>query len=343
MKEKEDLKKELEAVLFAAGRKVTVDELAKICRADRKGVEDAVKELKQEYEQKNSPLLLTEEADGFKLTVREKYLSVVKEITPHTELNRAMMETLAVIAWKQPVMQAEVIKIRTSKAYEDVKSLVEMGFISKEKHGRSFMLKPTGKFFEYFDLPGKDAVKEIFKDVKDVEPETQQKIGDLEVYEAPAQKKEGENEEGEEGKPTEKLDGLEVFTEPEEKGEETEEAEIAGEEAAEETEETENKSEEKEESEENLEGNEEESGGEADEEEKARKIIHRLAEEDDKEEEIEQEEESNDDHADDETESEREQKKGKKKKLPKELEDFAGIEEEKDKEESGKESDEDNS
>lgn len=340
MKEKEDLKKELEAVLFAAGRKVTVDELAKICNSDRKGVEDAVKELKHEYEQKNSPLLLTEEVDGFKLTVREKYLSVVKEVTPHTELNRAMMETLAVIAWKQPVMQAEVIKIRTSKAYEDVKSLVEMGFISKEKHGRSFILKPTGKFFEYFDLPGKDAVKEIFKDVKDVEPETQQKIGDLEVYEAPAQKKEGENEEGEECKPTEKLDGLEVFTEPEKTEEESEETEAVEEEEAEETE---NKSEEKEESGENPEDSGEESGEELDEEEKARKFIHRLVEEDDKDEEDKQEEESDDDSDDEAEEDSAEQKKGKKKRLPKELEDFAGIEEEKDKEESGKENDEDNS
>src|SRR3989344_1307625 len=113
MKEKEDLKKEIEAVLFAAGRKVSIDEIARLCKADKKEVEDTIKELKQEYNQKDSPMFLTEEADGYKLTIREKYLSIVKEITPHTELDRSTMETLAVIAWKQPVLQAEVIKTRT--------------------------------------------------------------------------------------------------------------------------------------------------------------------------------------------------------------------------------------
>ncbi|MFO8015828.1 MAG: SMC-Scp complex subunit ScpB [Candidatus Woesearchaeota archaeon] len=178
MKEKEDLKKEIEAVLFAAGRKVSLEEIAKLCKADQKEVEDALKEIKEDYSSNQSPLFLTEEGDGYKLTVREKYLPLVKEVTPHTELSRSMLGTLAVIAWKQPVMQSEVINIRTSKAYEDIKELVDLGFISKEKKGRTYIIKPTGKFFEYFDLPSKEAMDEVFREVKDDEPEVQAKLNE---------------------------------------------------------------------------------------------------------------------------------------------------------------------
>ncbi|PIN86431.1 SMC-Scp complex subunit ScpB [Candidatus Woesearchaeota archaeon CG10_big_fil_rev_8_21_14_0_10_44_13] len=309
MKEKEELKKEIEAVLFAAGRKITLDELAKLCRADKKEIDDAVKELKQDYEKNSSPLLLTEEVDGYKLTVREKYLSIVKEVTPHTELNKAMLETLAVIAWKHPAMQSDVIKIRTSKAYEDIRDLVEMGFVSKEKHGRSFILKATGKFFEYFDLPNKDAVKEIFKNVKDVEPETQEKLDNLEVYddaEKPAQESEKKDEEGEE--PKEKLGKLDVFTEPETEVSEQAESEDEPQEDKKETEEAEDK------------GSEEES--EEGDEEKARRAIHKLAGEDVEDNDSDEEEKGS------EKNEEEDDEKPKKKRLPKELEEFAGIEDE---------------
>ena len=127
------LKKEAEALLFAAGRKISVEEIAKLCKAEKKDIENALAELKKEYAEKDSPLFLIEEGDGWKMTVKDRYISLVKEVSPHTELNRAMLETLAVIAWKQPVLQSEVIKMRTSSAYEDIKLLLEMGFLSSDK------------------------------------------------------------------------------------------------------------------------------------------------------------------------------------------------------------------
>lgn len=318
MKEKEDLKKEIEAVLFAAGRKVSIDEIARLCKAEKKETEDTIKELKQEYNQKDSPMFLTEEADGYKLTIREKYLSIVKEITPHTELDRSTMETLAVIAWKQPVLQAEVIKTRTSKAYEDIKNLVELGFISKDKHGRSYILKPTGKFFEYFELPSKEAVKEIFKDIKEIEPESQKKLEGMDVYET--KKIEEEKEKPEEGKePKEMLGKFEVYTEPEG-------AKEVEEEGAEETGET---TAEKDEAEEIPEESEEA------EEERAKKLIRKIAEEEtegENEEGKEEPDEETGEETEDEEEGEKqskeeEEEKPKKKRLSKELEDWVGDEE----------------
>ncbi len=159
----QDLKKQLEAVLFASGRKMAVDELARLCRTTAVVVQQQLQELKAEYENKDSSLLLIDEADGWKLTVREQYAPVVQKIVAETELTRTMIETLAVIAWKAPVLQSNVIRIRTNKAYDHIAALEKSGFVTREKHGRSQMIKLTERFFKYFDVKTPEEVKEKFK------------------------------------------------------------------------------------------------------------------------------------------------------------------------------------
>ncbi len=204
----DDIIKRVEALLFAAGRTISEQELAQLANASVHEVHHALEELKTQHHSRESPLLVIQEGDGWKLTVHEKYLPVVQQINPHTELSKAILETLAVIAWKQPAKQSDVIKIRTNKAYEHIDELERLGFVAKEKYGRTYLLKVTGKFFDYFDLPGEKGVKEIFKDVKDVEG-AQAKLG-LDAY--------GEKDEvtlQKEGK--EHVGDLEVFEETESK------------------------------------------------------------------------------------------------------------------------------
>ncbi len=159
---RQDLRKQLEAALFASGRKMPVEELARLCRTIPSVVQQQLQELKSEYENKDSSLLLIDEADGWKLTVREQYAPVVQKIVAETELTRTMIETLAVIAWKAPVLQSSVIKIRTNKAYDHISALEKSGFVSREKHGRSQMIKLTDRFFKYFDVKTPEEVKEKF-------------------------------------------------------------------------------------------------------------------------------------------------------------------------------------
>lgn len=161
--QKQDLKKQLEAALFASGRKMSVDELARLCRTTAAIVQQQLQELKAEYENKDSSLLLMDESDTWKLTVREQYAPVVQKIVAETELTRTMIETLAVIAWKAPVLQSNVIRIRTNKAYDHISALEKSGFITRERHGRSQMIKLTERFYKYFDVKSQEEVKEKFK------------------------------------------------------------------------------------------------------------------------------------------------------------------------------------
>ena len=171
-----DLKKQAEAVLFAAGNKIEVNEISRLCRTDVNSLKKALKELKKDYDEKDSSLMISEEGNFWKFAVREAYMDLVQQINPHTELSKTTIETLAVIAWKAPILQSDVIKARTNKAYDHIKELVDSGFLIKQRHGRSYMLKLSQKFFEYFDLKNKKDIKERFKDFADINEEELKKL-----------------------------------------------------------------------------------------------------------------------------------------------------------------------
>lgn len=162
-----DIIHQVEAILFASGKKTEDEYIRKLCHVkDIKLVQEALKELKKVYEAKESSLQVVQEGNFWKLTVRDKYVNLIRKIVPDTEMTKSVMETLAVIAWRQPIIQADVIKVRTNKAYEHIKELVGMGFVTSEKFGRTKKLKLTQKFLDYFDLKGVDDIRELFKRMK---------------------------------------------------------------------------------------------------------------------------------------------------------------------------------
>ena len=165
-----DLKNRIEALLFSSGKKMSLNEISRLCRIKSDDAVPLLNELKNDYDAKNSSLLLIDEDDGWKLTVREQYSKVVRRIVAETELTKSVMETLAVIAWKVPVLQSDIINVRTNKAYDHLSELENSGFISRAKSGRTKLIKLTEKFFNYFDVKNAESMKERFK-VK--EPEQQ--------------------------------------------------------------------------------------------------------------------------------------------------------------------------
>ncbi|MBU0667279.1 MAG: SMC-Scp complex subunit ScpB [Nanoarchaeota archaeon] len=178
-----DLKNEVEALLFSSGKAMSEVELATLTNNQKKNIIKAISELVDNYKNRDSALMVVSEGESWKLIVREKYMNLVVKIISDTELSKSVLETLSVIAWKSPVLQSEVIKIRTNKAYDHIKELVDRDFLIKEKEGRSYKLRVTEKFFEYFDVVGSKGIKEAFKDVK-IPVKQEETLGNLEVVKA---------------------------------------------------------------------------------------------------------------------------------------------------------------
>ncbi len=157
-----NLKYKTEALLFSSARSMAIEELCRLTKATAEEIKETINELKKDYEERGSSIILMEEGNAFKLTVKSEHLPLIQQVVTETELSKTLMETLAVIAFKYPIKQSDLIRIRTNKSYEHLNQLEEMGYITRQKYGRTKLIKLTPKFFEYFDLPP-EKLKEKFE------------------------------------------------------------------------------------------------------------------------------------------------------------------------------------
>lgn len=168
LKTEDDIADEInkvEALLFAHGKYIDETLISELCGIEKKRIKKILEQLRQDYEQKNNALTIFQEGNSWKINVREKYLSIVRKIVADTELPKSVMETLAVIAWKSPIYQSQVVQIRGNKCYDHIEVLEEAGFVLKDKKGRSYVLKTTDKFYNYFEIDH-GHLKSIFEEVK---------------------------------------------------------------------------------------------------------------------------------------------------------------------------------
>ena len=154
-----NLKGRIEAILFVVGEPVLVTELSKALSVDVKKLNKALKELKDEYDFEQRGFILKRFGDKVQLATRPMYSGdVVRLLQPvqQQSLSQAAMETLAVVAYKQPVTRAEVEQIRGAKCDYSLPSLMLKGLIReagrKDTIGRPILFCTTDEFLSHFGL-----------------------------------------------------------------------------------------------------------------------------------------------------------------------------------------------
>ena len=149
----ENLKSKVEAVLFVTAKAMQPIEISEILKVPVEDVESALLDLMFDYSSRDGALEIDDE-DGYILQVKAEHLDIVEKLCP-VDLKPAVVKTLTVIALKEPIRQTELKELRPN-AYEHIQELIEKGLISrtKDKNGRSYNLKTTPKFAEYFKLKG---------------------------------------------------------------------------------------------------------------------------------------------------------------------------------------------
>lgn len=157
-----DKKKKIEAILFATGRFCELDELVKFvsCK-DKRELKKILHEIQKEYDDRRSPIRIIEQDDEFKMVIRDQYLEIIRNVLSNMEISKAVLETLAIIAWKKTILQSDVIKIRGNSAYEHIRELEDLDFITSIKEGVSRKLTLTQKFYDYFNLGGEDMTNKM--------------------------------------------------------------------------------------------------------------------------------------------------------------------------------------
>lgn len=151
-KQKEDLKK-LEAVFFVSGRFLNMQELISLSDLNPIIINELIEKLQEKYEKQESAMEIVEKNGLWKMDVRQEYSDIINKLaTGSAEFSKAEQETLAIIAFKQPIKQSVVIKIRGNKAYDHVKKFYELGLVKKKKEGHTNILSLSDEFYDYFNV-----------------------------------------------------------------------------------------------------------------------------------------------------------------------------------------------
>jgi len=151
-REKEDLKK-LEAVFFVSGRFLSMPELVALSDLNPVIIRELIEKLQEKYGDDDSAIEIIEKDNLWKMDVRQEYQYLVNKLaTGEAEFTKAEQETLAIIAFKQPIKQSVIIKIRGNKAYDHIKKFAGVGLIKKKKEGHTHILTLSDEFYDYFNV-----------------------------------------------------------------------------------------------------------------------------------------------------------------------------------------------
>ena len=149
----------LEAVLFVADEPVPAASLAEVVESDRQTVERMLEELASEYERTGSGLALRRIAGGWRLYTHPDTAAAVERFvlsSRHSRLTKAALETLAIVAYKQPVTRHQVSAIRGVDTEGVLKALVARGLLAEVGHdqgpGRPILYGTTPEFLERLGL-----------------------------------------------------------------------------------------------------------------------------------------------------------------------------------------------
>jgi segregation and condensation protein B len=150
--------RKIEAALFLAGRFMTIQELITLTDVNPILLKKILADLQDKY--KDSGITVIQQENLWKMDVAEDFIEMVNKLaTGSSEFTKAEQETLAMIAYKQPMKQSVLIKIRGNKGYDHVKAFVERGLINKKRVGHTSELTLTEKFHSYFHLTNNETLE----------------------------------------------------------------------------------------------------------------------------------------------------------------------------------------
>jgi len=173
----------IEAILFVAGDAVAIRDLARALGQEEKAVRRILDEMESEYDFQQRGFLLKRFGDKVQLATRPLYAEdVVRLLQPvqKQSLSQAAMETLAVVAYRQPVTRAEVEQIRGVKCDYSLQSLTAKGLIQEvgrmETIGRPILFGTTEEFLSRFGLESLEGLPPLPQTEEETEAEPPEEL-----------------------------------------------------------------------------------------------------------------------------------------------------------------------
>lgn len=168
MKDYEKAKKIIEVLLFAAGESLSLDKISKILGLTPAVVRNLILELKKEYWEQEKGLDIIELANGYEMCTRHEYSNWIERLKKQRKENKlspSALETLAIIAYKQPITRIEIDNIRGVNSIGVLQTLLDKKLIKligrKDVPGKPLLYSTTLEFLKTFGLPSLSALPQI--------------------------------------------------------------------------------------------------------------------------------------------------------------------------------------
>ncbi len=165
----------LEGLLFVVGEDgLSLEQIGEVLEINEEESKLLVKALREQYENENRGLRIDFLGNKFKLTTKfehkEYYQKLIENPLTNT-LSQASLETLAIIAYNEPITRVEVDKLRGVSSSQMIRKLVAKGFIKEtgrsELPGRPILYETTNEFLDYFGLPNIEALPDMSKFIQE--------------------------------------------------------------------------------------------------------------------------------------------------------------------------------
>ena len=149
----------IEALLFTAGEALSLDDISRVIQLDKKSIKVMIDEMIDEFNFDRRGIQIIQFNDKYQLATREEHAEYIKRLLkPHGKqsLSRAALETIAIIAYRQPVTRQAIDFIRGVKCDRVLANLVEKRLIKDagrlDSPGRPILYETTDEFLKYFGL-----------------------------------------------------------------------------------------------------------------------------------------------------------------------------------------------
>lgn len=167
-----DIKEIIKALLFAWGDPLDIKTISDICKVDIDEIERAIEELRSEMDSSNDGLKIIRMNSSYQLISRDIYFDYVKKLLsekPKNNLSNASIETLSIIAYKQPVTKMQIEKIRSVKSDGPVNTLLDRGLIEEvgrlDTPGKPILYGTSDIFLRSFGIEDLSELPDINMDI----------------------------------------------------------------------------------------------------------------------------------------------------------------------------------
>ena len=173
------MKSVLEGLLFIVGNEgLSVDEISSIIELSKEETKELILELQTDYENEDRGIELKKLGEKYKLTTKEKnkkYYQKLTEVSDVRKLSQSALETLAIIAYNEPITRLEVDELRGVSSSQMIRSLIAKDFVKelgrKDVAGKPILYGITKEFLDYFGLSSKDELPKFEETKNDDEVE----------------------------------------------------------------------------------------------------------------------------------------------------------------------------